>query len=182
MTEQQLVKWAPNSKPVAAIVVGWFNKYAEKYNVISDLRIAAFIAQVAHESGSFKYLREIASGQAYEGRISLGNTLPGDGKKFKGRGYIQITGRANYLSVSKAIFNDDTFINNPDLLSTPQYGMESALWFWNAKGLNTLADEQAFKTITKRINGGTNGFAERIHFYNTICTDLGLPIYCLPKI
>jgi putative chitinase len=177
ITQQQLITWAPNSKNVAAVVAKWFNEYADQYQVNTPLRIAAFLAQVIHESGSFKYLRELASGKAYEGRKDLGNDFQGDGAKYKGRGYIQITGRSNYAALSKDFFGDDRLIHNPELLATPQYGMQSAFWFWERKDLNALADTQSFKPITRRINGGVNGFEDRIHFYNIICKDLGLQEY-----
>lgn len=177
ITEQQLIKWAPNCKNVAASVAGWFNKYADQYQVNTPLRIAAFLAQVIHESQSFKYLRELATGRAYEGRKDLGNDFPGDGVRFKGRGYIQTTGRNNYKIVSMEMFGDDTLVKNPDLLATPQYGMWSSFLFWNRKELNDFADKQFIKTITRRINGGFNGLSDRIHYYNIICRDLGLPEY-----
>lgn len=177
MTASLLVQVAPNSKKVAAIVVDWFNHYADRYEVINPKREAGFFSQTIHESASFTATKEFASGAAYEDRESLGNVFPGDGKKFKGRGYIQITGRTNYTAVSKHIFGDDTLIKNPDLLATPKYAMQSALWFWKDRGLNALADKQFFQTITQRINGGLNGFADRIHFYNLFCKEFGLNLY-----
>lgn len=178
VTDQQLIKWAPASINVAGIVVTWFDIYADKYEVNTPLRIAAFFAQTIHESGSFKYTREIASGKAYEGRKDLGNIFPGDGMKFKGRGYLQISGRVNYASLSKYLFNDENvLLKTPDLIATPEYAMRASLWFWNKHGLNEYADKQWMETITKRINGGLNGFADRVHYYNIICQDLGLPIY-----
>ena len=95
-----------------------------------------FIAQIGHESGQLKYSEEIASGKAYEGRKDLGNTQQGDGVKFKGRGLIQITGRFNYIQLSKDLGED--FIKNPELLSTPKYAVQSACWFWNKNKLNDL--------------------------------------------
>ena len=91
----------------------------EKFQINTPKRQAAFIAQLAHESGSFKYVKELASGKAYEGRKDLGNTQPGDGVKFKGRGLIQLTGRANYQKASD-YFNED-FIDHPELIETPKY-------------------------------------------------------------
>lgn len=114
----------------------WLNYYMPIYKIDSDDEIAAFIAQVGHESGQLTYSEEIASGKAYEGRKDLGNTQKGDGIRFKGRGLIQITGRFNYEKLSKDL-NED-FINNPDLLSTPKYAVASACWFWNFKKLNNL--------------------------------------------
>jgi len=129
----------------------------------SPLREAAFIAQVAHESGQFRYVRELASGEAYEGRADLGNTQVGDGVRFKGRGLIQITGRANYQACGDALGID--LVADPELLETPELAARSAAWFWSEKKLNELADEENFKLITKRINGGYNGYQERVAFY-----------------
>lgn len=141
----------------------------EKYKIELDknlintpLRIAHFMAQIEHESAGFKFLTELGGKSyfnKYEGRKDLGNTQPGDGYKFRGRGYIQITGRANYALVSKALGVD--FITNPDLLSTEEYAMKSALWFWSSKKLNILADKNDILAITKKINGGTNGLSDR---------------------
>ncbi len=118
-----------------------------------------FLAQVAHESGGFNYVREIASGAAYEGRSDLGNTEPGDGVRFKGRGLIQITGRANYKACGESLGLD--LEANPELLESPANAAASAGWFWHSRGLNTIADRGDILAITKRINGGTNGLRDR---------------------
>lgn len=114
----------------------WLNYFMPIYSINDNDEIAAFIAQVGHESGQLTYSEEIASGKAYEGRKDLGNIQKGDGIRFKGRGLIQITGRFNYEKLSKDL-NED-FINNPKLLSTPKYAVASACWFWNLKKLNNL--------------------------------------------
>lgn len=114
----------------------WLNYFMPIYSINDNDEIAAFIAQVGHESGQLTYSEEIASGKAYEGRKDLGNIQKGDGIRFKGRGLIQITGRFNYEKLSKYL-NED-FINNPKLLSTPKYAVASACWFWNLKKLNNL--------------------------------------------
>jgi putative chitinase len=93
-----------------------------------------------------------------------------------------ITGRKNYAAVSKALFGDDTLLKNPDLLATPQYAMLSALWYWKENGLNEQADKQFFYTISVRINGKNkdglpNGWEDRIHYYNLLCAEFGLPLY-----
>ena|SRR5688572_1331802 len=137
-----------------------------KYFINTAPRKAAFLAQLIHESGSLQYVREIASGQAYEGRKDLGNTEPGDGRRFKGRGLIQITGRANYKAVSEALGED--FVSTPSLLEEPKWAAMSAGWFWDSRKLNWLADEateEAFRKITKRINGGYNGWEDRKKHY-----------------
>ncbi len=140
--------------------------YMPKYDIDTNLREAAFLAQIAHESGRFYYTEEIATGKAYEGRESLGNTHPGDGPRYKGRGLIQLTGRANYQAFSD--HSGINFISRPELLATPQYAVMSACWFWKEHGLNFLADTQQFDKITKIINGGYNGKEERREFYNRL--------------
>lgn len=126
----------------------------------TPLRVVHFLAQLGHESGAFRYSEELASGEAYEGRASLGNNQPGDGVRFKGRGLIQITGRANYRAYSKARGVD--YLSTPQLLATdPAVAVDSAIWYWNTRNLNTLADDDDVDTITRRINGGDNGLPDR---------------------
>ena len=105
-----------------------------------------------------------AAQSKYEFRKDLGNTEPGDGKRFKGRGLIQITGRANYKSVSDALETD--YIANPEYLERPNDASLSAAWFWKEHGLNELADVGDFATITRRINGGLNGWNSRLDYWN----------------
>lgn len=126
----------------------------------TPLRQAHFLAQIGHESGELRYTEEIASGAAYENRKDLGNTQPGDGKRFKGRGLIQVTGRANYQLFGKAIGID--LLAKPECVATdPRLAVDASTWFWNAHNLNRLADADDIMSITKRINGGTNGLADR---------------------
>ncbi len=162
MTLAQLAKCLPHAKPENIQKYG--PKLIEamaKHNIsLSEQREAAFIAQIAHESGSLRYVEEIASGDAYEGRKDLGNIQPGDGRKFKGRGLIQITGRSNYKAVSDALKYD--FVSKPEDLELPGPACFSAAWFWQKTGLNRLADIEAFEKITRRINGGTNGLEDRL--------------------
>ena len=133
------------------------------YQIVSLKRVAAFIAQIGHESGQLKYVKEIwgpTKAQAkYEGRADLGNTVTGDGSKYRGRGLVQITGRANYKACGEALGLD--LINHPELLEKPQHACMSAAWFWANTGLNTLADAGQFDKITLRINRGQNGAADR---------------------
>lgn len=132
------------------------------YHINTPLRIAHFMAQLDHESGGFKYTKELGNNayfDKYEGRKDLGNTQKGDGARFKGRGFIQVTGRANYTVLSKDTRID--FLNNPELLEQEANAMLSACWFWSKKGLNIFADKDDLLTITKRINGGTNGLEDR---------------------
>lgn len=131
-----------------------------EYGVMDNpLRLAHFLAQVMHESGNFRYMEEIASGAAYEGRKDLGNTVAGDGKRYKGRGPIQLTGRANYRIYGRIIGID--LERHPEIAAVPSIGLWTALEYWRKNGLNVLADKDDVLTITKRINGGTNGIADR---------------------
>lgn len=134
-----------------------------RYQINTPLRQAHFMAQVLHESGNFRYNEEIASGAAYEGRKDLGNIEPGDGKKFKGRGWIQLTGRENYKKFGTAIGMD--LLKNPHLVAT-DLKADAAGYFWNREKLNNIADlgagKEIVKKITKRVNGGQNGLDDRI--------------------
>ena len=135
----------------------------KKHDITSNLRMAHFIAQIGHETASFLFAEEIADGSAYEGRVDLGNTQKGDGKRFKGRGLIQLTGRANYAAYSKDSGVD--YVAKPELVaSDPFVAVDVACWFWNTHGINKLADEDDVKAVTKRINGGFNGLDDRIEY------------------
>ncbi len=136
------------------------NDAMDSSGIVTPVRQAAFIAQVAHESGSLRYTLELADGDGYEGRGDLGNTQPGDGRRYKGRGLIQITGRANMALCGHALGLD--LIAHPELLEAPEGAARSAAWFWRTHGLNELADHDRFGSITKIINGGFNGLDDRI--------------------
>jgi predicted chitinase/peptidoglycan hydrolase-like protein with peptidoglycan-binding domain len=122
-------------------------------------RQSAFLAQLGHESGDLRYMEEIASGRKYEGRKDLGNVNAGDGMRYKGRGPIQLTGRANYRAAGEALGLD--LENNPQRAADPDVGFRTAAWFWNSRKLNSFADSGDFDAITKRINGGFNGKLDR---------------------
>lgn len=138
------------------------NQAMEDHNINTPMRIAHFLAQIAWESGSLKYVEEIASGAAYEGRKDLGNTEPGDGVRFKGRGLIQITGRANYKKYGDSLGLDFTHDWKWRLMAEPFYAADSAAWFWETHGLNELADKDEFTKITKIINGSTITVKKRL--------------------
>lgn len=184
MTLQQLMAATGcTSKATASVLLPHIIEAMQRYQISTPIRQLCFLAQVGHESGGLFYTEELASGAAYEGRKSLGNTQPGDGVRFKGRGLIQITGRANYDAVGKALGVD--LLAMPILLgakNTKQCNQEqlkfaalSAGWFWDSRNLNQLADtmdiakpishtpnHKAFVAITKKINGGTNGWEDRV--------------------
>ena len=171
ITQQQLQQILPNAGQTAGVFVPVLNTAMVRFQIVGTKRIAAFIAQIGHESGQFRYVRELGNDQylsKYDtGTLAkrLGNTpeADGDGQKYRGRGLIQITGRANYMICGEALALD--LINHPELLEKPQHACMSAAWFWASRGLNTLADAGQFDTITRRINGGQNGAADRQALY-----------------
>ncbi|QJI15802.1 glycoside hydrolase family 19 protein [Pseudomonas sp. ADAK22] len=173
ITLSQLVQILPRARPVAGLFLPALNTAMSRFQIGQPKRIAAFLAQVGHESGELRYVRELGSDQylsKYDtGTLAarLGNTpeADGDGQKYRGRGLIQITGRRNYLACSQALFGDDRLLGQPQLLEQPQWACESAAWFWQSNGLNELADKDQFTTITRRINGGLNGLEDRLQVW-----------------
>lgn len=142
-------------------------RWLDEYGVMdSTQRFAHFLAQLIHESGSFRYMEEIASGAAYEGRVNLGNTQPGDGRRYKGRGPIQITGRSNYRTFGRRVGID--LEANPAIAAVPSIGLHLALEYWKSRDLNTLADADNLEAITRKINGGTNGLSDRRAHYTAV--------------
>lgn len=164
ITAQQLLLILPDAGAKAGVFAPVLNTALQRYQIIGSKRVAAFVAQIGHESGQLVYVREIwgptPAQRDYEGRKDLGNTVAGDGFKYRGRGLIQITGRANYAACGEALGVD--LVNQPELLEQPQFACMSAAWYWAIKGLNTLADVGDFERITRRINGGLNGQEERL--------------------
>lgn len=166
---QRIMPTLPQAK--RQLYLPFIIKVMEIYEINTELRASAFLAQIAHESGELRFMEEIwgptPAQKRYEppGRkaTELGNTQPGDGKRFKGRGAIQITGRANYKKYGDLLGFD--LEGNPDLAATPQFAFSTAALYWQKRGLNELADVRDFITITKRINGGTTGLKERQRYY-----------------
>lgn len=152
----------PNARARVAIFLPYLNRYMAGYGINNRMRVCHFLAQIAHESGELRYTKEIASGKEYEGRKDLGNVKPGDGVRYKGRGLIQVTGRANYKQISDATGID--FLGHPEWLELPQWAVMSACWWWDNRGLNRLADKDALTLITQRINGGVNGLQDRLRY------------------
>ena len=171
ITRQQLKAITP-STPDSRIdtFIPHLNNYLPKYGIDTPNEVAAFLAQVLHESGGLKWLREIwgptAAQSRYEGRKDLGNTVKGDGKKFLGRGLIQLTGRANYERMSKDMFGDNRLLNTPDLLATPEYAVKSACIYWKWRNMDAIDDDTNIKDETKRVNGGYNGLADRQQYFD----------------
>jgi len=163
MTPEQLAKAAGATLARATAFLPAIERAALDFDVDTPARMAAFLAQVGHETKGFRWLTELwgptPAQTRYEGRRDLGNTQPGDGRRYCGRGLIQVTGRANYKAASLALATD--FVDQPELLAEPEYAVRSAMWFWQSHGLNERADKGEFLRITQIINGGTNGLKER---------------------
>jgi predicted chitinase len=174
---QQIMPRLPQAK--RQLYLPFINKVMEIYEIDTPLRASAFLAQIAHESAELRFMEEIWGPTAQQKRYEppsnlaarLGNTQPGDGFRFRGRGPIQITGRSNYKRYGDLLGVD--LIGNPDLAATPQYAFSTAALFWKRNGLNELADVQDFITITRRINGGLNGLADRQRYYEIAKNVLG---------
>lgn len=140
---------------------------AATFKIETPLRLAHFLSQTSYETDRFSTLREYASGQAYEGRADLGNTRPGDGRRYPGRSLIQVTGRSNYRNLtnwlrSGPVPDAPDFEAMPALLEEFPWAIWSAVWYWTVKNLNVLADRDEVLVITKKINGGKIGLSERI--------------------
>ncbi len=181
MTPLQLSKIATFLKePKLSIYTNNLNAAMAKFEINTPARQAAFLAQVLHESGECRYVKELASGAEYDvgqKAINLGNTPQddGDGERYKGRGLIQITGLSNYKQISKYFGVD--FVKTPELLEQPEWASMSAAWFWNSRKLSLLADintDESFKQITKKINGGYNHIAERRAYWAKAKVQLGV--------
>jgi putative chitinase len=142
------------------------NPALAEFEIQTPRRIAAALAQFAHETGGFRTLREFGNDAyfaRYDGRKALGNRQPGDGLRFKGRGYIQITGRANYAAVADAL--GLPLLEQPDLAEKPKLAARLSGWWWRARGLNERADALDFYRIVQIINGGTNGIEQRRRYW-----------------
>ncbi|HEX6708378.1 MAG TPA: glycoside hydrolase family 19 protein [Albitalea sp.] len=172
ITESQLKQVMPHlPAQKLQLYLPHLNAAMRAHGVDSALRTAAFVAQLAHESGEFRFMEEIWGPIAAQLRYEppsdlaqrLGNTDPGDGQRFKGRGPIQITGRFNYRKYGDLLGID--LVAEPERAAQPEVAFATAGLFWQRNGLNELADTEQFVAITKRINGGTNGLDDRQQFY-----------------
>jgi putative chitinase len=140
----------------------------------TPLRLCHFMAQLAHESAAFQVTREFASGKAYEGRADLGNTQPGDGVRYKGRGLIQTTGRANYrratIAIRKLNSNAPDFEADPVQLEAFPWALLAGIIYWQSRNINAAADRDDIVRVTKLVNGGRNGLADRTQYLRTAKT------------
>lgn len=158
-THAQLKMWRKN--PRLDVVQALFDAVPEMVERgLNGMPRQYFLGQMMYESAGFSRLTEMASGDAYEGRKDLGNVNPGDGRRYKGRGIIQLTGRYNYRK-----FGDMAGIdleNNPELAADPKVAVDIALAFWFASGAHQAAINMDYRKVTKLINGGYNGWEDRL--------------------
>ena len=182
VTPEHLAAIAGRTTALMPALADWMNTLCPSYEIDTAREYGHFLAQACHETDHFKTLREYASGSAYEGRADLGNTQPGDGIRFRGRGIFQTTGRANYLQLGIKKGRRDLFINTPELLELPEYAVWSACEFWKTRGLNDVANHADTDVLKKKyrgniidvspveyisltINGGYHGMEERKKYY-----------------
>lgn len=180
LTPQIIAAGTGASLSSATIFAPFMQAACEHYGIAEPLDVAAFLAQAGHESGHLLFTLELwgptVAQRTYEPpsakATELGNTEPGDGRRFCGRGLIQITGRANYAMA--AVELDLDLLEHPELLEQPEHAAMSAAWFWWDKKLSSIALAGNFVTLTRRINGGTNGLADRQALYAAAKTALGI--------
>jgi putative chitinase len=180
LTDAHLKAIMPNMPSARrALFLPALNRTLQTYTIHNRLRVAAFLGQLAHESGEFRFMEEIWGPTAQQLRYEppstlatrLGNTQPGDGKRYKGRGPIQVTGRANYKRYGDLLGLN--LVGQPELVASPGVGLSAAGMFWRTNGLNALAELQDYREITRRINGGFNGWEERLRYYELAKRVLG---------
>lgn len=167
ITPQLLVDATHCGQAAAAVYASHIETACSKFNISTPVRMAAFLAQIGHESGGLKYVREIwgptPAQSRYEGRTDLGNTQPGDGERYMGRGLLQVTGRDNYRRMASLLrdYGAPDFEAAPEALEEAKWAVWSAACWWQAHGCNELADSGDFEGLTRRINGGLNGLEDR---------------------
>ena len=164
ITATQLRRIAPRAKDAEALAA-CINQWAPTFGITTRLRMVHFLAQCAHETMGFVQMTELANGNAYEWNAKLGNTQKGDGPRFKGRGLLQLTGRANYQAYACSRFCFGDLMSHPDWLAKLPGAVKSAMWYWWSRGLNALADQDQFTAITRIINGSTNGIDSRRKYF-----------------
>lgn len=169
VTKTQLLLIAPGAAPRIGKYINYINGYADTFHIDTPLRMCHYLAQVLHESAEFLYTVEQGPTRYFDkydtGRLAarLGNTpqKDGDGYKYRGRGLIQITGRANYSAYQSSKYCKGDIMTHPELLEKPLGAVKSSMWFWHTHNLNAYADSDDITKITKIINGGTNGLDSR---------------------
>ena len=188
ITKHQLLRAVPElySGRVDEFVAS-FNQWAIPYGIDNNKRVVHYLAQVFHESGCLRYTTELASGEAYDTgakAIALGNTpeKDGDGQRYKGRGFIQLTGFSNYKAFNDSDLCTEDVVKNPQKVADFPLNQMASMWFWQTRKLNEMADrddggkcgEDVVRSITKKVNGGQNGIAKRLFYYRRFKKEFGI--------
>lgn len=175
MTLDQLTQlYAQQKRERIARFYPFLDEYMRGFAIVGPKREAAFLATIAVESLELTYTRELGGPSyfdKYDDRVDLGNNEPGDGFRFKGRGLIQITGRANYEEASKAL--GINYVEDPALMESEEEATRVSCWWWQDNGCNELADVPNFKAVTRRVNGGLSHYDRRVTYYEKALTILG---------
>jgi putative chitinase len=188
LTKSLLLRAVPELySPRVDEFVASFNQWAIPFGIDNDKRAVHYLAQVFHESGALRYVEELASGAAYDTgskAIALGNTpeKDGDGQRYKGRGFIQLTGLNNYKAFNASDLCTEDVVTHPEKVAEFPLNQVASMWFWQSHKLNELADrddgskigEDVCKQITRIVNGGTNGLANRLFYYRRFRKEFGL--------
>jgi putative chitinase len=166
ITKKQLSRiWDVSETTISDRIINDLNACLVRFQINTSVRIRHFISQISHESGGGKWMKELASGDDYEGRKDLGNTQPGDGRKYKGAGFIQLTGRANYSDFSKYM-NDPKVMDGVDYVAL-NYPATSGGFWWHNNNMNALCDKNpSVEEVTRKVNGGLRGIEDRKVYYN----------------
>lgn len=144
---------------IVSAIAPHLSRVLAEYGITTRLRVAHFLAQICHESAGLRTTEEFASGAAYEGRKDLGNVHPGDGVRYKGRGLIQLTGRANYRAIGQRLGVD--LEGSPDRAAEPILSLRIACEYWASRNINRHADADDLIAATRAVNGGLNGLEDR---------------------
>jgi putative chitinase len=166
ITKKQLSRiWDVSETTISDRIINDLNACLVRFQINTSVRIRHFISQISHESGGGKWMKELASGDDYEGRKDLGNTQPGDGRKYKGAGFIQLTGRANYSDFSKYM-NDPKVMDGVDYVALNYPATSAGFWWYNNR-MNALCDRNPLiEEVTRKVNGGLRGIEDRKVYYN----------------
>ena len=170
ITRAQLINVVGYADKVDSLL-HYINLYLDTFHINTPQRVAHFMAQCCHETGGLKFLKECGNSVYFKkydkGKLAkmLGNTKPGDGERYKGRGLIHITGRANYQAYQDSGYCKGDIMSSPWLLEQPIGAAKSGMWWWMKHGLNELADKGDLVAVTKKVNGGTNGLEDRKRWF-----------------
>ena len=177
VTAPQLVAIAGREVANAEALAAAYNANLLAYGINTKLRLAFLLSQIAHETGGFRWFRELGTDAyfaRYDGRLDLGNTEPGDGPRFKGRGGLHHTGRANYAHLQAVL--SVPLLEEPSLLELPEHFVRADLDYWSRKKINQLADKDDAVGVTRKVNGGLNGYSDRLKYLLRARKVLGLPL------